>query len=249
MVQKPLSVEVDEEGAGVKLRWGSVISALEKTLGEYDRVNEVISWGRADELRDLALRRFQGGMMHLVLDAGVGPGNMAEKVLRLHGDASVVGLDGSRKMLRAAFKVRSKGEGRLELLQGVFERLPFKRAIFDLAVCGYSFRDAMDKRGSLKEFRRILKRNGRLLIIDVGKPDDPVLHSLMWVYMHFAVPLLASFFGRRGTWGNPWTWLSKTYDHLWRNSRFKDEIQSLSYRVSIHSFMFGCMIILEALKA
>ena len=56
----------------------------------------------------------------------------------------------------------------------VFEYMPFREGIFDAVLCGYSLRDSIHLQQAIKEMHRVLKVRGRLIIIDLGKPDNLV---------------------------------------------------------------------------
>ena len=109
----------------------------------------------------------------------------------LHGDLEVILYDPIIEMLQIGRLLDNKPDSSIELSSGIFEYLPFRNNIFDAVLCGYSLRDAIHLKGAIIEFHRILKPNGRLLIVDLGKPDQAFLDALVSMYLRYVLGVLA----------------------------------------------------------
>ena len=99
-----------------------------------------------------------------VLDIGCGTGELARRLARR--GCHVVGLDLCEPMLH---QVRPKlnGEGaRVRLAVGDSEHLPFASGTFDAVTCANSFHHYPDQRAVVREMFRVLRRGGRLLVVD-----------------------------------------------------------------------------------
>lgn len=94
-----------------------------------------------------------------VLDAGCGPGGSLDILLE-HGLNRVLGLDIDRDFLRSA---RSS---RCPVIQADLCRLPLAEDSVDLVICECAWNLTTRER-SLAEFRRVLRRGGRLAITDI----------------------------------------------------------------------------------
>lgn len=172
--------------------WPRVMGALEDIIPVYDRVNRLISAGHAgrDRAAGVAGRVRPGDA---VLDAGSGFGNMSRAALAECADISLVLCDPLMPMLR-----RAGGLGRGRAC-AVFERLPFRDGSFDAVLCGYSLRDARDLDAAVAELHRVLRPGGRLVIVDLGKPDNALARAGVGAYLRAAVPLIGlAAGGRRG---------------------------------------------------
>jgi len=102
-----------------------------------------------------------------ILDIGCGTGRFAASVLRHVPDAEVWGLDLSGGMLRrAAARSTAQEEGRLHLVQADSEQLPFPDDYFDAVTCSHSFHHYPHQEKVLAEMHRVLRPQGRLLLID-----------------------------------------------------------------------------------
>lgn len=175
----------------------------------------------------------------MILDAGCGPGVMSELVQRRFPENSLVLFDPINIMLRAA-KTRVKRNS--SFVAGIFEKLPFQDNSFDAVMCGYSIRDARDLEIALKEIRRVLKDDGgKLVIVELGKPDNSVLQRGVETYWRFVVPLLAMLrIGRRGT---LFFALYRTYVRHANNATFRKMLETLFPLVRFQTKTMGASVI------
>ena len=66
----------------------------------------------------------------------------------------------------------------------------------------YGLRNVSDLDACLAEVRRVLKPDGRFLILDFGKPENPVIARAYFAYLRMGVPLFGKlFFGDPDTHG------------------------------------------------
>ncbi len=234
---------------GLRDEWGNIIRVLREIIPVYDRVNTVISLGKAEEMRMIGISEgINDG--YLVLDAGSGFGNMSRSILRMFPHVRVVMLDPIGEMLYLASesidKGKSKDRDRVSLVSGIFEYIPFDDGTFDAVVCGYSFRDAVVMRDAIREFYRVLKDGGRLVIVDIGKPDDPFARLGVSLYLRFILAILAFF--AAGRLGLKFGAIYNTYKRLPRNSELLAMLRERFSNVRLISRLLGAAIILIASK-
>ena len=107
-----------------------------------------------------------------VLDLGVGAGETAARVLRIHRDARLVGIDSSEEMLRGAERTLPPGRVTL-LLQELSAPLPDQR--FDLVVSALAIHhlQGQAKATLFREVRARLAPGGVFVMGDVVVPPDP----------------------------------------------------------------------------
>jgi len=107
-----------------------------------------------------------------VLDVGCGTGTLAIAAKRRVGDAgSVDGIDASAEMIERARK-KAKRAGAVVVFRTAFaESLPFETARFDVVLSTVMLHHlSRDTRGeAIREMRRVIKPDGRILIVDFGK--------------------------------------------------------------------------------
>ena len=123
------------------------------------------------------------------LDVCCGTGDIAAE-LEQRG-AKVLGLDFSAEMLAVGARKHSKPLW----IQGDAQQLPFPDQCFDIVTVGYGLRNLASWQRGISEMRRVAKPNGRLLILDFGKPPNALWRALYFAYLRLAVPVHGQMFG------------------------------------------------------
>lgn len=139
--------------------------ALFAPLGPtYDRVGAALSFGQDPRWRRFLVSRVpaDGGR---VLDVATGTGLVAA---RLHERGlRVTGLDQSPEMLARA---RERLDGRVELVEGSADALPFPAAAFDHLTFTYLLRYVDDPAATLGELARVVRPGGTIAMLEFGLP-------------------------------------------------------------------------------
>ena len=166
-------------------RQNFVNELFDEAAPDYDWVSGMMSlWSDRFYRRD-ALRRagLQGGMQLLDVASGTGLMIKAALELGLH-PALVTGVDPSRGML-----AQNRERNPVTLLEGRGEALPCADSMFDFVCMGYALRHVEDLRKLFGEFHRVLRPQGRVLILEITRPTSPVALHLMRFYMQKLLPL------------------------------------------------------------
>ncbi len=174
-------------------RAGFVNQLFDSTAKYYDRISGILSLGSDKQYRKYALRRagLSAGMK--MLDVATGTGLVLQAALDLGMAAEdLTGLDPSAGMLEENRKRRS-----VKLVQGVGENLPFPDDSFDFISMGYALRHVEDLGRLFAEFRRVLKPQGRILIMEITRPKSKAAFFLMQIYMGKFIPFLTRIFTRQ----------------------------------------------------
>lgn len=112
------------------------------------------------------------------LDVGCGPGHTA--LALAPRVASVLGIDLSEAMLEQARTLAAaRGLANVEFRRADVERLPFEDARFDVVASRQSAHHYADVRAALAELARVLRPDGRLLLLDTVAPEDPAGDTLL----------------------------------------------------------------------
>lgn len=228
---------------GLGSYWGQVLDILEDIIPVYDKVNSAISLGKDVEFRTRGLtgRVMEGNM---VLDAGSGFGNMSKTALKICNDNLQITLyDPLTAMLKNTGKVFTKTP---YLASGVFEHMPFQDEKFDAVICGYSLRDAISLKTAISEIHRVLKKGGRFVIVDLGKPDHSLIRSGVSFYLKLILPIIA--FAAAGKLGLKFATLYGTYK-LWpQNKKLEQMLLEKFSKVEFEKAMMGGAIMVAAFK-
>jgi demethylmenaquinone methyltransferase/2-methoxy-6-polyprenyl-1,4-benzoquinol methylase len=147
----------------------------------YDFITGFLSYGqdRRWKRRLIQLARLQPS--DRVLDLACGTGDIvfsgAPQVNR------AVGLDVTHRMLQLA-RIRSvRLQADLQFVTGDMLALPFSDRSFTVVTIGYGLRNVPDLPQSLREIRRVLAPQGRVLSLDFNRPSNPVVRGAYLAYL------------------------------------------------------------------
>jgi demethylmenaquinone methyltransferase/2-methoxy-6-polyprenyl-1,4-benzoquinol methylase len=180
---------------GGTLAADGVRTMFDRIAPVYDLMNRVMTAGLDRRWRKLTVQAVvRPG--DRVLDACCGTGDLAVAAAR--AGARVTGVDFSPRMLeRARRKLQS-----VTWLEADALALPFEENSFDAATVGFGVRNVADLERGLTELRRILRRGGRVAILEITRPQGP-LAPFYRLWFERLVPLLGKLF--RG--GDAYTYL------------------------------------------
>jgi demethylmenaquinone methyltransferase/2-methoxy-6-polyprenyl-1,4-benzoquinol methylase len=233
--------------SGLGLRfWAEVIDVLRSVIPVYDKVNSAISLGKDTEFRQESVRGhvFRG---NIVLDAGSGYGNMSNLAINEARDLEAIVLyDPILEMLNNANRIINIEHFESYLSSGVFEYMPFKNNTFDVVMCGYSLRDAIELNKAIVEIHRVLKHGGRLIIVDIGKPDNCIIRAFVSFYLKYILGVIA--FTIAGKAGLRFRALYGTYQRWPHNSDIHYLLSRVFSRVEFKKALMGAAIIVVAYK-
>jgi demethylmenaquinone methyltransferase/2-methoxy-6-polyprenyl-1,4-benzoquinol methylase len=167
----------------------------------YDALGAVLSFGQDPRWRRAMVARIAAEPGDRVLDVATGTGLVARELVRCYG-CNVVGLDQSAQMLAGARR-RAESDpalaGRLELVQGEAERLPFDDASFDHLTFTYLLRYVDDPAATLRELARVVRPGGRIASLEFNRPAG----ALVWpwrLYTRTVLPAAGLLLGGREWW-------------------------------------------------
>jgi demethylmenaquinone methyltransferase / 2-methoxy-6-polyprenyl-1,4-benzoquinol methylase len=161
---------------------------------KYDFVNRVISLGIDQSWRRRTVRALELTSGARVLDLATGTGDLALLVANAEPSSRVVGLDPSDKMLEIArAKVEKAGLlGRVELVNGDAENLPFPDASFDGVCIAFGIRNVPDRDRALCEMARVTRPGGKVAILELSEPRGGILAPLARFHVHTVVPYVGA---------------------------------------------------------
>lgn len=112
---------------------------------------------------------------HTVLDIGCGGGAALARIAQTVTEGHLTGLDYSPVSVQTASETNRAAieAGRMEILEGSVEAMPFADGTFDRIITVESFYFWPDPLENLREVRRVMNETGRfLLIADIYGRDD-----------------------------------------------------------------------------
>jgi demethylmenaquinone methyltransferase / 2-methoxy-6-polyprenyl-1,4-benzoquinol methylase len=170
-------------------RASRVRALFDRIAPRYDLINDLQSFGlhRFWKRKLISLAKIETGAP--VLDVCCGTGDLA--LALASAGAKVIGCDFSPRMLSIA---RARAGGKAHFVQADALALPAKDQSIELMTIGYGLRNLANFPQGLAELLRVLKPGGELLILDFGKPRNPVWRALYFAYLRAFVPLFGLLF-------------------------------------------------------
>jgi demethylmenaquinone methyltransferase/2-methoxy-6-polyprenyl-1,4-benzoquinol methylase len=187
----------------------------------YDVTNRVISLGLDVGWRRRTVRSL-GLPAGLVLDLACGTGDLCCELSRQ--GLTAVGVDRSAGMLDAAQRraVATSGAtsstspsvhpSRAPLVRGDGLALPFRTGGLDGVVCGFALRNFAALAPMLSECARVLRPGGRMALLEVDAPTQPLLRLGHRVWFGKVVPFVGGLVAARS--GAPRARATAAYRYL-----------------------------------
>ena len=147
----------------------------------YDRINPFI-WTEEMRAEALSMLEFPDPAEAMVLDVGCGTGFGTEGLLE-HVE-TVYALDQSPHQLAHAYR-KFGTRGPVSFHLGDAERLPFATDTFDVVWSSGSIEYWPRPVRTLREFRRVLKPDGQVLVVGPRTPDHVLTRTLARAIMLF----------------------------------------------------------------
>ena len=161
---------------------------------DYDRLNHIMSLGIDRSWRRRAIKEIvQEGAEQEILDIACGTGDFSIAIAKaMTPDSHVTGLDISEGMLAVMrAKLKAEGlEGRACCGQGDSEAMSFADGRFDRAAIAFGIRNFEHREKALKEILRVLKPGGKLVILELSVPSNPVIRWFYKLYFTGIMPLI-----------------------------------------------------------
>jgi demethylmenaquinone methyltransferase / 2-methoxy-6-polyprenyl-1,4-benzoquinol methylase len=173
-------------------RRSRVDEMFDSSAEHYDWITDVMSCGSGRMYRRQALLRAGVKAGDKVLDVGAGTGVVSFLAQQIVGDEGlVVALDPSKGMLGQAVKL-----GVENVSMGLGEALPFPDDTFDYLTMGFALRHVADLGAAFAEYQRVLKPGGKILLLEITRPEGKLSTAFLKFYLKIVIPNLAKIFRR-----------------------------------------------------
>ena len=174
---------------------------FDKIAFRYDFLNHFLSLGIDRYWRNRSVRQLKNILPKNILDIATGTGDFAVCSFRKLHPEHITGIDISEEMLEFGRKKlkKKKLENHIAFITGDSESMPFKDQSFDAITVGFGVRNFEDLMSGLREMFRVLKPNGRIVILEFSKPKIFPVKQLYHFYFRFILPLLGRIISKDKT--------------------------------------------------
>jgi demethylmenaquinone methyltransferase/2-methoxy-6-polyprenyl-1,4-benzoquinol methylase len=204
----------------------------------YDKANRVLSMNQDVKWREKAVDFLaaEGFQPRRVLDLCAGTGDFALAVKKRFPDASVILTDFSKPMLNIA-RSKTKGLGDVTILTADAMKAPFCDMVFDAVVCGFGLRNLDDPQQGLKEIVRVLKPEGRAVILEFFRPEAAAASLIHNLYVKWVVPVVGGGISKSP---DAYAYLPESTKKFFSMKETDQRMGAAGFKdVKAHSFLFG----------
>lgn len=167
-----------------------------RIAGRYDLLNRVLSLGLDQRWRSRAVQRAGDVRGSIVVDACCGTGDLS--LAFAEAGAKVVGVDFTPEMLELAAPKRRAGSPSALFAQGDCLRLPLRSRTAAVCSAAFGVRNLADPDAGLVEMARVVKRGGRVLVLEFTTPEGAILSRLYRFYFTRILPRIGRLVSRDG---------------------------------------------------
>jgi len=200
----------------------------------YDIANRILSFGVDRKWREIACNRcyeiYDKDRLDIILDVACGTGDMCEnwdkfakqKEIKVE---KIIGADPSIGMLEEAKK---KGLN-ATFVEAEAKDLPFKNNSVDILSISYGLRNVVDREEGLKEFYRVLKPGGLLVILEFTKLKKQTLLGMARdFYMKKVLPLIGGLLSKNFL---AYNYLPNSIDGFLTKEDLVEELEKIGFDV------------------
>lgn len=169
---------------------------FDSIAGDYDSLNHILSLDVDKIWRKKALKQIVDAPAPVqVLDLACGTGDFSIAIAKALTGGHVTGVDLSEGMLAVMREKVDKAElnGMISIEEGDGENLRFPDNTFDRVTIAFGIRNFEDRPKGLREMLRVLKPGGRLVILELSRPENKIIR---WFYDLYFLHILPKIGGK-----------------------------------------------------
>ena len=166
----------------------AVREMFDTIASRYDLVNRVMTFRLDTKWRKIAIESLQLSTPSRVLDLASGTGDLCLAIQKRGHTA--ISVDLSYGML--SFDRSGAPRAQADIL-----RLPFPESSVDAVICGFALRNLVDLSTFFVEIARVIKPGGRVVLLDVGIPHNPIIRFGNNIYFGKIVPKIGALLSDR----------------------------------------------------
>ena len=205
----------------------------------YDFLNHTLSFGIDIYWRKKLLRHLPNKDSINALDLATGTGDVALTLVSDPRIKKITGIDLSKGMIDIGIeKVKKKGlEKKIFLMLGDGVNIPAGDNAFDLTTISFGIRNFSDPQKSLHDIHRVLKKEGRLMIMEFAIPTNPFIRAIYFFYFRHFLPKIGNIVSKHK---DAYTYLNQSVEDFPYGDNFLKLMQNAGFKnLKKQSLTFG----------
>lgn len=212
----------------------------------YDLNNRVHSLGRDQAWRRITVRQADVQPTDVVLDVACGTGDLSLAFARANAK-QVIGIDFTVDMLKVAERKQSANGQRIQYAAGDAMQLPLPDASVDIVSIAFGIRNVSDPQRAMREFHRVLRPGGRLMILEFGLPTNPMMRSAYNFYFQHILPRTATLIA--GDRSGAYRYLPRSVNTFFTRGQMIESMQNAGFdQVQARTLTFGIALCYRGMR-
>lgn len=213
---------------------------------EYVLLNKVLTFGQDSYWRNKLLQNIKPNDGDKMLDICTGTGDLAIRLATEFPKAKIYAMDFSPNMLSEA----EKRAGKLNIKSIIFKEtncvsMDFNDGLFDYVTISFGFRNISYSKENLtralREIHRVLKNEGRFVILETTQPKNMLIRKLFHIYARRIVPAIGVLISGKS---KPYAYLGGSIVRFFNRDELEKKLASEGFqKEKIISFMFGGILL------
>ena len=207
---------------------------------DYDSLNHIMSLSIDKIWRRKAIKKIKdAGEAPRVLDVACGTGDFSMAIAKAVKKGEVIGVDISKEMLEVMRQkvLKDKLESMISQEVGDGEALRFPEGSFDRVVNAFGIRKFENREKGLREALRVLKPGGRLVILELSRPQNKIIR---WFYDLYFLHILPIIGGKVSGDKAAYAYLPASVKAFPGKKEFTDELRRAGFvNITHRAFTFG----------
>lgn len=225
-----------------------VATMFNNISGTYDFLNHFLSLGIDIIWRKKAIKELKATQPRMILDVATGTGDFAFESLAILHPEKIVGVDISEGMLDVAKKkIHDRNLSHVFSVQlGDSEGLNFDDNTFDAVTVAFGVRNYENLEKGLADMLRVLKPEGKIVILEFSKPKAFPVKQLYHFYFKYATPFFGKLFSKDN---RAYTYLNESVIAFPDGKNFTNLMDKVGYKNTKHRpLTFGISAIYTGIK-
>ncbi|WP_297421464.1 bifunctional demethylmenaquinone methyltransferase/2-methoxy-6-polyprenyl-1,4-benzoquinol methylase UbiE [Clostridium sp.] len=215
----------------------------------YDMLNSILTLNIDRLWRRKAIKICNIKEGQKVLDLCCGTGQMINYECKAVGkNTPVIGVDFSQEMLNVGAERlnQSLRDYKYKLIKGSILELPFEENTFDCITIAFGLRNIQDKGKALSEMYKVLKPGGKVVCLELSKPNIPIFKNIYNVYFNHVLPTVGSI----GTGDKKaYYYLRDSVNNFMNKKQLKEKFSEIGFKdAEYESLTFGIASIHYGIK-
>lgn len=192
---------------------------FDEIASTYDLLNHTLSFGIDIYWRKKMLKHLPNKESINALDLATGTGDVPLALVQDKRIKKFTGIDLSKGMVDIGIKkVKKKGlDKKIFLMLGDGVNIQSGDAAFDLTTISFGIRNFSDPQKSLHDVYRVLKKDGRLMVMEFSIPKNFFVRSIYFFYFRHLLPFIGNIVSKHK---DAYTYLNKSVEDFPYGDKF-----------------------------